>query len=388
LILTLVLFFLSGNSAHVKTTLNKLLFLFFVVILLSSMNAMSPAMAFTKVPDFIAWMIIYYLIINIVNTEKRFLVFMLAFLLYSFKMAQHSFRGWAAHGFGYSGWGTGGGPGWFHNSGEFGIQMCILLPLGFYFFVALREHWPGWKKGFFLLFSLFAISGTISSGSRGALLGAGAVMLWILLKSQQKVRGLVVLALVGTLVVAFMPPEQMARFEMAGGEADRTSLSRLERWDKGLEMVAKYPLLGVGYANWGVADRLMFDGDGGLSHNIFIECTSELGYTGLMVFVLMILFIFINNYQTRKLVTQSGDENKFLTYMAHGLDGALIGYLVSGFFVTVLYYPYFWINLAMSVALNGIVRNRIGACQPDKSSSMIGSDRIGPVPPEGVLGQL
>ena len=37
--------------------------------------------------------------------------------------------------------------------------------------------------------------------------------------------------------------------------------------------------------------------------------------------------------------------------MAHGLDGALVGFLVCGFFVTVLYYPYFWINLAMTTSL-------------------------------------
>jgi hypothetical protein len=30
--------------------------------------------------------------------------------------------------------------------------------------------------------------------------------------------------------------------------------------------------------------------------------------------------------------------------------------MVSGFFVTVLYYPYFWINLAMTVALSTVAR--------------------------------
>ena len=30
--------------------------------------------------------------------------------------------------------------------------------------------------------------------------------------------------------------------------------------------------------------------------------------------------------------------------------------MVSGFFVTVLYYPYFWINLAMTVALNTVAK--------------------------------
>jgi hypothetical protein len=44
--------------------------------------------------------------------------------------------------------------------------------------------------------------------------------------------------------------------------------------------------------------------------------------------------------------------------MAHGFDGALIGYLVGGYFVTVLYYPFFWINLAMTVMLYNVTRRR------------------------------
>jgi hypothetical protein len=47
--------------------------------------------------------------------------------------------------------------------------------------------------------------------------------------------------------------------------------------------------------------------------------------------------------------------------MAQGLDCSLVGYLVAGFFVTVLYYPFFWINLAMTVALHNAARNAVAA---------------------------
>jgi hypothetical protein len=49
--------------------------------------------------------------------------------------------------------------------------------------------------------------------------------------------------------------------------------------------------------------------------------------------------------------------------MAHGLDGALIGFLVGGFFVTVLYYPFFWINLAMTVALYNVTSKQVMAAR-------------------------
>jgi hypothetical protein len=44
--------------------------------------------------------------------------------------------------------------------------------------------------------------------------------------------------------------------------------------------------------------------------------------------------------------------------MAYGLDGALVSYLIAGFFVTVLYYPFFWVNLTFSSALLLTVRRR------------------------------
>lgn len=355
LLLTLALAMIKGNFLVTKNAVNHLLIVFFLIIVLSSIFGFDSGHSFSMIPDFAAWMLIYFLIINIVNTEKRFLVFMLSFLLYSFKMSQHSFRGWASHGFGFSSWGTGGGPGWFHNSGEFGIQMCVFLPLAACFFWALKEYWPFWKKAIFAFFPFTAVTGMISSSSRGALLGGAAVMFVFLLKSKYKVKGTIGLLLILGSIYLAIPEEQMMRFQQAGD--DQTSIARLERWEKGLEMARRHPLLGVGYKNWEIADRRLFFGGGAHCHNIFIECMSELGYSGLAVFIFMIGYTFINNYRTRKIAKEQLGRSTFISYMAHGLDGALVGYLVSGFFVTVFYYPYFWINLAMTVALNQVAKN-------------------------------
>lgn len=354
IIMAVGLALIRGRLFSTFNVMNTLLVAFFIVVLLSSILALNPSDSFSKLPEFIIWMIVYYLIINVINTENRFFIFMLAFLLYSFKMAQHSFRGWVKFGFGFSNIGTGGGPGWFGNSGEFGVQMCVFFSLSFYFFLALKEHWPIWKKFFFALFPLFAISSMISCASRGALLGGGAVLCLMILKSKYRLRAMIGLILVAGIVYAAIPVEQKKRFQAAG--EDRTSITRMERWEKGLEMVEMYPILGVGYYNWAVADRKIFNGSGGLSHNVFIQCMSELGYSGLSIFLFMIFYNFILNHQTRKIAKTQLETNRYIYNMAHGLDGALIGYLASGFFVTVFYWPYFWINIAMTVALHNSAR--------------------------------
>lgn len=348
---------LQKTKNNVRNSANIFIVMFFIVILMSSVFGLSLDSSISYWSDFIAWMLVYYLITNVVNTEKRYLLFILLFFLCSFKMAQFSIRGWIAGGRGYSTWGFGGGPGWFHNSGEFGIQMCIYFPLAFYFYMALKEFWPKWKRMAFALLPLTGFMGMITSSNRGTLVGGAAVFIWMFLKSRYRVKAICALLLVGVLAFQLVPEEQITRFQQAG--EDKTSVSRLDNWKKGLALAEMSPVLGVGYKNWQIADRQFFDGNGLLSHNIFIECLSELGYAGLTVFVLMIFSTFASNSQTRKLALTSGlTENRFIYYMAHGLDAALIGYLVSGFFITVLFYPYFWINLSMTVALNNIAKSR------------------------------
>lgn len=349
LVLMIIMTVARGRFVLVRSPVNWLLALFFIVVLMSSLFAMNPAHSFSSFPDALVWLVLYFLIISIVDNEKRHIFFMLTFLLWNFKMSQFSFRGWVRQGFGYSNWGTGGGPGWFQNSGEFGIEMCVFFPIALYFYFALRENWPKWKKALFLLLPFTAATGMISSSSRGALLGGAASLLLMLLKSKKKIVAIAIIVIVFGLGWFFVPEQQKARFGSAG--EDRTSVTRIERWNKGLQMGRMFPFFGVGYDNWSVADAKYFQSGGGEPHNIFIECISELGYIGLLLYLALIFCTFAVNGKTRKIARESLGDNKYIVYMAHGLDCALVGYMVSGFFVTVFWYPYFWMNLAMTVSL-------------------------------------
>jgi O-antigen ligase len=268
-------------------------------------------------------------------------------------MAQYSLRGWIAGGMGYSTYGFGGGPGWFKNSGEFGIQMCVYFPIAMYFVFALKDQWPRWKKLVAIALPLAGLTGMFSSSNRGTLVGGAAVLIWMAWKSKKKTKALLALVFIFFISIQFIPEEQLERFRSMGN--DETSMTRLENWEKGLEMARMFPLLGVGFKNWQLADFQFFSGNGLLSHNIFIECLSELGYSGFLVFILLILFSFKTNHDTRVMLNDQ-HERKFLINISHSLDAALVGFLASGFFVTVLYYPYFWINLSFTVALNNIVK--------------------------------
>ena len=154
-----------------------------------------------------------------------------------------------------------------------------------------------------------------------------------------------------------LPAESKARFDSAG--QDGTSQSRLTYWKDGIKIAGQYPLLGIGFNNWLPYYRTYYNPKAELPHNLFVECLVELGYPALFVFLLMVGGNFWLNSQTRRLTGKHARApDRLAHYMTFGLDGALIGYLTSGFFVTVFYYPYFWVNLGFSMALSRYVAQR------------------------------
>jgi len=353
--LAIVAFFLEGRKIRLGMP-EFWLGLFTLIVLASSVMSLWPDDSYADLSIYLSWVVIYVLIANSNDTEERFLVFALSFILYSFKMAQHGTRSWAADGFAFRNWGANGAPGWFSNSGEFAIQMCVFLAIVVCFTRSLAKYWPKWKRYLFWSMPVCAVISIVASSSRGGLVGLGAVALWLLLKSRYKVRALIGTAVLAVSVYFLLPEAQIQRLQNMGD--DVTSVSRTDLWNHGLKIMSEYPVLGIGYKNWLTYHELHY-GLRLLPHNIFIEAGSELGFVGLLTFVVLIGVTLLVNHRTRKLMKGRGEEGRFIFEMSHGLDAALIGYLACGFFVTVLYYPFFWINLAMTVSLHNAALNKL-----------------------------
>ena len=357
--------------------IEALLSIFSFVLITSCLTAYQPAASYEELNVFLSWLLIYVLIANAIDTEDRFLIFTFTFLIYSFKMSQHATRSWAEDGFAFRDWGVTGAPGWFQNSGEFGIQMCVFLPLIVAFIIALGHNWPRWMRVFGWGVAVSAVTGIVASSSRGALVGLGAVAVWQILKSKHWFRTLVAVVAVAAFVYAIMPDEQKARFSSMG--EDRTSVSRTTYWHDGMEIMNDHPLLGIGYANWPEYYAVHY-GVRALPHNIFVQAGAELGYSGLGALLLLLGGSFVLNSGTRRLA-RTLDGSRFIYMMSHGLDGAMIGFIASGSFVTVLYYPFLWINLAMSVALWRAAENKrpvaaVAVRRPGWRSAPRGYERV------------
>ena len=252
---------------------NKHLVFFFIIVVLSSVFAFKPIMSWQAKTEIINWVLVYFLVINILNTEKRFYIFLLGYLLFSFKMSQHGFFVWADRGFSFTEWGLIGAAGWFQNSGEYAIQMLIFGSMSAAFVLALKEKWGRYKKWFFYFMPFTAFMVVLGASSRGSQLGLLAIGLLLMIRLKAGFKIFVTLIVLMILAYFLLPEEQIQRFTEIGD--DKTSLTRFAYWAYGWEVVKDYPLFGVGYNNWlsyayyAVPDGIAYDRIQ-LPHNIYI----------------------------------------------------------------------------------------------------------------------
>lgn len=352
--------FADKTVRWVSSSVNVLLVLFLIIILLSSVTAYFPQISYSRLDHYYLWLIIYFLIINIVNTRKRFFIFLSIFLVASFKLSLSLAITWAKRGFSFTGWGLSGPPGFFQNSGELAIQMLVFWPIAWAFAYSLKPYVSKKLYWLLMLMPITAMMVILGASSRGGQLALVAQLIVMNYKTIFKPKIFISCALALVLLWTFLPDQQKERFQRMG--EDGTSQQRLLYWENGIEMIKEHPALGVGYFNFRLYFERYYPEDvilrrSQLPHNIFIQVGTDTGIIGLLIFFLIIVVALRKGRNFHA----EGCENK-QKGIGDFANLALIGFVVAGQFVTVTYYPFLWIHLALLVSMRnsfmGIINNK------------------------------
>jgi O-antigen ligase len=363
LALSLVSWLLDRKSRWVSDPTNKWMVIYLLVIILASYTAYFPEISHEHFMDFFGWFVIYFLIINIVNSEKRFFIILLLFMLASFKMSFHGARTWAMRGFVFTSWGLMGPEGYFQNSGELAIQMLMFTPIAYQFVVGIKPWLTPIKYYILMSFPVTGAMTIIGASTRGGQIALAVQVFKTFLWGRISFKTILLCTLISVGGWMLVPEEQKLRFTEAG--EDETSRQRLLYWQRGVEMIGDNPVLGVGYFNFAPyfakyypEDIILGMGRAELPHNIFVQVGTDAGIVGLSVYLMLIYRGFRSTSDVRRLVRDKKSEN-LNQLVSRGMDSAFIGFLVAGQFVTVGYYPFMWVHLALAVSLRNIIRGKM-----------------------------
>lgn len=374
-----VLYRLGGGKKSSISGIDVALLGFLLASFLSACFARYQEFAWAGFADALRWGMVFFLVSRIVSTSWRLRVFVFLLLLLNLKLAQFVIRSYfAQQAFGRSeeflsvhGVGA-GSTGFFGNAGDLGVAMCVVWPLaGFLLFGERRK-----LLRLFLLVSFAAfLAAILLCGSRGALVGAGVVALTTWTRNLRRLAATVmILALVvGTLFV--LPAANRQRMRSAfDWENDPTASIRIGLWKSGLKVFRDYPIIGVGPWNFNRTYAEYYANSDPnpapwAPHSIYLQALSELGLVGTVPLLALWVLLLRLNTRTRKHLLASGlaGRRSFEYCLAVALDLALVGFLVSGAFLTVLYYPHLWILLGLSVGLHTACSGK----QPEKPAAEV-----------------
>jgi len=282
----------------------------------------------------------------------------------------------------YKGRGAGGFLG---DENDLCLTLNMVLPFTFFLAMSARKNT---KRIYYIALTCIFLFVIILTKSRGGFVGLAATGAYCWWKSKRKVlSGAVVLVLV--LFIALAAPStywdeiRSIADETAAERPYGTGSARQYQWGVAWDMFLDHPIMGVGQGNfpWNVHS---IEQEQGLSfhqrsmasreaHSLYFTLIPELGLIGIVLFGWMLLLTVRNlRYIQRSAATgKMADGILPAGSIATALEASLVGYLSSGAFLSVLYYPNFWILMGFTLSLRKILDRKrsitVPACNPGRS---------------------
>jgi O-antigen ligase len=245
------------------------------------------------------------------------------------------------------------GPGAFlGDENDAGVALGIGVCFAAFLVPAARSR--KWKL-VFISSALLCAAAIVSTGSRGGFLGlvvaAGAIA-WF---SRRLVLGLALACALAAVAYPFLPSGYVdKRLASANDPNDPSRTERLYGWRRGWEMFLDHPILGVGAANYAwrvgeydstpkaIEERQNRRSLGSrAAHSVYFQLLPETGLAGTVLYVALLIRSIRTGVRSSRNRSDSSID-AVDTAVARVSAAGLVVLSVSGAFVSVLFYPHFW----------------------------------------------
>jgi O-antigen ligase len=205
------------------------------------------------------------------------------------------------------------------------------------------------------------VAGVIISGSRGGFLGMVAALTVIALLTGRLVQSMIIAGLLVVAAIPFLPDGYIDEMRTITNTTGGTRVERIYSWNRGMDLFMKSPIIGVGANQYpwrlpevehtakAIAER---NGQrsvaGRAAHSMYFTLIPETGIVGTSIFLAMAWIAFKRAMAWRKRTApEDRDRRQIALFILSG--GA--GVMVSGAFISTLYYPWFWFLAALAIVL-------------------------------------
>lgn len=264
------------------------------------------------------------------------------------------------------------------DGNDFALSLCILIPCIIEVAVAAKtrlERIAAWATVVLLLLAI------VASQSRGATIGLAAVMLFLWVKSNRKALSMVLMVVVLAITLLYAPAEYFSRMgTIAHYQTEGSAMGRVNAWKAAVRMAVDNPVLGVGSGTFPQAYGTRYQPDGGpaggwlTAHSSYFLVLGELGFPGIITFLILVIGNILRNLRVRKAVlAHTGSamtpEISDAVRMLYLTSAAMLGFAAAGTFLSAAYYPHVFVLTGLLIAVRSNALATAGMRMEDVAAS-------------------
>lgn len=364
--LTLLSLLLSKEPKNLpRTPVTVVLLLFCAWMTFTSFFALEPDLVWREWNRVIKTMFMVFVSFMVLNNEKdiKHYVWVVALSLGLYGVKGGLFV--LASGGNFKVYGPDGS--YIAENNSMALALVATLPLIWYLRNQVRNKW----LSLFMLGMTIATSiAAVGSYSRGALVGGAAMLGFLWLKSKNKIgTGIAVIFMV-SLVALVMPDQWFHRMDTINEyKQDDSAMGRINAWHFAVN-VATHNVLGGGFNVFSPRQFMIYAPDPlayHVAHSIFFQVLGDHGFFGLFVFLVLMVCAWRTGTRVIRFCGKS-PELKWASDLAKMAQVCIIGYAVSGAFLSLAYFDLYYDFIVILVALEKLLilnKDKSGVRIPD-----------------------
>jgi putative inorganic carbon (HCO3(-)) transporter len=237
-----------------------------------------------------------------------------------------------------------------------GMALALVTTLPLIWYLSRQVKNKLLTLGLTFVTAMTAVS-AVGSYSRGALVGGVAMMFFLWCHSKKKAQTAVILIAVIALIAVVMPSAWFDRMDTINEyHEDGSAQGRINAWRFAINIASTFPL-GGGYNVFSPRMFLMYAPnplDYHVAHSIWFQVLGDHGFLGLAMYIVLMICAWRTGTRVRKYCATQ-PELEWAENLARMCQVCIIGYAVSGSFLSLAYFDLYYDIIIILVCLEKIL---------------------------------